>query len=318
MLDLESVDVSNSFPLFRFVPLVDWLILSSVSKVIQHWFERVDVWQQACCISACLSVDNQGANDVSCLSQGRLSTIVSKMLRISLLRTPLQVLCSRRFPAQSPVHIVKHCSFWMVQRDDLVLGGRSLVGSKMWLTSELICPVLEQNIECWPAGLAESLEGSAVVELGAGLGLFSVAVARFGRTVRVVLTDGEIGCVRLAKANVGLNSLPIAVETQVLRFGEPTMQLKGAFDVVIASDVAYSLELVEPIWCSVKALLRKHGGIFIVGHMDRTPSSTARLLSCATRHGFKLKHEHDLFALQIPPRLDHAIAARLFVFERAK
>lgn len=103
----------------------------------------------------------------------------------------------------------------------------------------------------------------------------------------------------------------------MLRFGEPTMQLKGAFDVVVASDVAYSLELVEPMWRSVKALLRKHRGTFIAAHMDRTPSSTARLLSCAKRHGFNLKHEHDLFALQIQPRRDHALAAHLYIFECA-
>merc|ERR1719198_2326781 len=154
MIGLESLDVSKSLPLFRFVPLVDWLILSSVSKAIQHWFEQVNVWQHACEISSSREVANQGVNDVSCMAQHALSTIVSKMLRISLLRPALQVQCSTRFPAQSPLHIVKHCSFWMVQHDDVAVNGSSLIGCKMWKCCELICAVLEQTMECWPAGLA--------------------------------------------------------------------------------------------------------------------------------------------------------------------
>lgn len=314
MLDLESLDVSKSLTLFRFVPLVEWLTMSSVSKVIQQWFEQVTLWQEACRISACRSVAHQGVNDVSCMAQGALSTIASKLQRISLLRTPCEVLCSSRFPAHSSVHIAKHNSFWMIERTDVVLND-SLIGSKSWGGGELLCAVLAQPSDHWPAGLA-ALVGSAVLELGAGLGLVSVAVACFCHASRMVLTDGETGCVRLAEANVIMNSLPINVETQLLRFGGPTLHLKGAFDVVIASDVAYSLELVDPLWRSVNALLRKSCGTFIVAHMDRTPSSTARLVSRAQHHGFILRHQHDLWALQMPQRHAHAIAAWLFIFER--
>jgi len=314
MPELVSLDVSKSLMLFRCVPLDEWLILSTVSKVINQWFEQDDLWQEACRISARRAVEHQGVNDVSFMAPCALFSIASKLQRISLRRTKPDVICSKGFPALSPVHITRCDSFWVLGHSDVVPND-TLLGSKRWEGGDVISGALAQPRDHWPAGLS-ALVGSTAIELGAGLGLVSLAVARFCCASRVVLTDIDVGCLHLAGANISINALPTAVETRILRFGAPTKDLRASFDVVIAADVAYSLELVDPLWRSVNALLRKAGGTFIVSHLDRTPSGTARLVSCATLHGFRLKHQHDLWTLQVPRQKHHSFAAWLFIFER--
>lgn len=308
------MNVNESLSLFHLLPLVEWMTLSSTSKSIQGWFEQAELWQKACHISACRGEANQCGNDVSYLRRSELSNIVSKLLRVSLLRTPSQILSSARFPSQSPVHIIQKDDFWLIQRDGLDMGC-NLLGSKTWTTCEMMRDVLAQDAQTWPTGFA-ALAGSAVIELGAGLGLLSLVVSRFCSPARILLTDGEIGCVRMAAANIGINALPVRVETEVLQFGETPADMRGQFDVVVASDVAYSLELVQPLWRSVSELLTKGCGTFIVGHMDRSPSSTARLISCAKRYKFVLKHQHDLWACTGKPKRDLQCPTWVFIFER--
>jgi predicted nicotinamide N-methyase len=97
--------------------------------------------------------------------------------------------------------------------------------------------------ELWPSGVAlaehvgsRDLAGTRVVELGAGLGLPSLAAALRGADV--LATDWAEDAVALLRANAGRNGIALRVER--VRWDEPRLIVAGApYDLVLAADVLY-------------------------------------------------------------------------------
>ena len=97
--------------------------------------------------------------------------------------------------------------------------------------------------ELWPSGVAlaqevgrRELRGSRVLELGAGLGLPSLAAAVRGADV--LATDWADDAVELLRANAARNAIPLRVER--VRWDEPEPLLAGApWDLVLAADLLY-------------------------------------------------------------------------------
>jgi predicted nicotinamide N-methyase len=95
--------------------------------------------------------------------------------------------------------------------------------------------------ELWPSGVALAghvgsldLAGKRVLELGAGLGLPSLAAALRGADV--LATDWAEDAVALLAANAARNGVPLRAE--VLRWDEPERFGTG-WDLVLAADVLY-------------------------------------------------------------------------------
>jgi predicted nicotinamide N-methyase len=95
--------------------------------------------------------------------------------------------------------------------------------------------------ELWPSGvvLAEhvarrDLHGLRVLELGAGLGLPSLAAALRGADV--LATDWAEDAVALLRANAARNH--VALRTELVRWGEPE-RFGSGWDLVLAADVLY-------------------------------------------------------------------------------
>jgi len=315
---LEVLD--KLYPFLRFVPVLEWMVMASVSSAAKELLQRPALWQAACRLSVMKSGDEQDGcvNDVAQWAPGALCAVAAWMSRVCASRTPLDLLVGKRFPLLSPLCLHSHCAFEYLQIDSAVLEVRraAMIGAKMWEAGMLLCALLARDETTWPAGL-ERMKGSSVLELGSGLGLVGVAVARHCRPATMVLTDAEPSCLKLAEVTIILNQLPVLVTTSVVVWGKRTGPLWRTADVVVASDVAYSLELVSDLWRTVAAILREEG-TFIVAHLDRTPSSTKRLLEEAAQHRFELIHRYDLWALQEDPRLGHSMPALLLVFHRQK
>ena len=97
--------------------------------------------------------------------------------------------------------------------------------------------------ELWPSGVAlarvvASLEvrGLRVLELGAGLGLPSLAAALGGADV--LATDWAEDAVALLRENAGRNGVALRVERA--RWDEPALLLDGApWDLVLGADLLY-------------------------------------------------------------------------------
>jgi predicted nicotinamide N-methyase len=95
--------------------------------------------------------------------------------------------------------------------------------------------------ELWPSGVAlaehvatRDLHGQRVLELGAGLGLPSLAAALRGGDV--LATDWADDAVALLQANADRNH--VALRTAVVRWDEPERFGTG-WDLVLAADVLY-------------------------------------------------------------------------------
>jgi predicted nicotinamide N-methyase len=105
--------------------------------------------------------------------------------------------------------------------------------------------------ELWSSGetLAEAVAGRAldgvqVLELGAGLGLPSLAAALGG--ARVLATDWSPDAVALLRENAQRNGL--ALETRVVRWDEPApFVTRAPWELVLAADVLYERRNVDEL-----------------------------------------------------------------------
>jgi len=103
--------------------------------------------------------------------------------------------------------------------------------------------------ELWPSGVALAayvgeleLRGLRVLELGAGLGLPSLAAALRGADV--LATDWAEDAVALLEANAGRNR--IALRSELARWDEPARFGTG-WDLVLAADVLYEARNAEQL-----------------------------------------------------------------------
>lgn len=135
---------------------------------------------------------------------------------------------------------------------------------------------------CWPSALAlgrlftkrpELAQSLRVCEIGAGLGIAGIAAA-FAGASQVVLTDREplaLECARRSAiasgadaqhgASQGVESSQIVTEYLDWTDEDPGL---GKFDVVIACDVLYEREAIEPVAIMAIKLLSNKGARFIL------------------------------------------------------
>ena len=95
----------------------------------------------------------------------------------------------------------------------------------------------------------------------------------------MVITDGESGCVDLISSNIERNAEIItASECRALHhlWGRESAQdllrseaiCGNKFDVVMASDVIYSIDVLQPLMESAAELVAAHG-VFILSNVPR-------------------------------------------------
>jgi predicted nicotinamide N-methyase len=105
--------------------------------------------------------------------------------------------------------------------------------------------------ELWPSGLALArhvarlaVSGRRVVELGAGLGLPSLAAALAG--ARVLATDWAPDAVALLERNAAANGIQLEVERAAWTSSDELVA-RAPFDLALAADVLYERRNVEPL-----------------------------------------------------------------------
>ena len=126
-----------------------------------------------------------------------------------------------------------------------------------------------------------TLKSSSILELGAGVGLAGILASKLPGAERVVLTDYDHGSIKLLQENVELNATAddtCKISTEFLEWGKTLvsdengcmscvdcLQIKSSdemrgikqetFSLVIGTDLLYCIEIVEPLFSSVKTLL---------------------------------------------------------------
>mmetsp|Transcript_5561 Transcript_5561/g.8124 ORF Transcript_5561/g.8124 Transcript_5561/m.8124 type:complete len:265 (+) Transcript_5561:95-889(+) len=162
-------------------------------------------------------------------------------------------------------------------------------GLTLWRASPALCEYMVPN--------AEPMKGKKVLELGAGLGLCGL-LAYFLGARQVVLTDGDTDVLANMRDNVASNTLnehksENTISCHQLRWGKSNHDTEvlathfGKFDIILASDVIYMEEAIEPLFDTIMELLTmKKNGMVWLSYARRNVGIDA-VLSCAQRHGLQ-------------------------------
>lgn len=123
--------------------------------------------------------------------------------------------------------------------------------------------------EIWPSSfvLSEHLveeagvSGKRCVELGAGVGVASVALRKAGASV--LATDYALEALPFIQANALQNGIALDENFRTMRLDWRDVRLSETFDVVCAADVLYERRNLLPILLAIEKLLKPDGTAFI-------------------------------------------------------
>jgi len=140
------------------------------------------------------------------------------------------------------------------------------------------------------------LRGRTVLELGMGVGLSSIAVAKLGAG-KVIATDGNEEVLQLARENIKNNFDGDNIQVQKLMWGMlNAMDFYGEVDLVIGSDLTYNSGTWKLLAETVSTIL-KPGGIFLylsLGHAGfNVTGEIAGFLNVAVSEGMKVLTKDD-------------------------
>lgn len=145
-------------------------------------------------------------------------------------------------------------------------------GLTLWKASEHLCHyLLKHQQEYFPS----SEEPQRVLELGAGLGLVGILVHLMVTNATVCLTDGDTNALKYLRDNVQRNTTSDNISCHQLLWGHESATLfleKGSgekFDVIMASDILYAECVVKPLWETVRVVLSRPNGVFVMAFAKR-------------------------------------------------
>jgi SAM-dependent methyltransferase len=153
-----------------------------------------------------------------------------------------------------------------------------------------------------------------VLELGCGTGLVGLSAAALGAK-SVVLTDTKSVISFCAQRNVENNSslcLPVVCESlDWIEFEHSrgaSFECKHTFDVILASDCVWLVDLMKPFAFTVNHLLRNNkSSLCILAQTERSNedstvfSSTKQLLALFEEYGLEIeKRNQNIFLLRAP------------------
>ncbi len=145
----------------------------------------------------------------------------------------------------------------------------------------------------WPASwvlagyLAEMPVASTkkIIEIGAGTGLVSIVAASFGHNV--TLTESNPEALQFARANALVNGCP-QLPIRELDWNRP--QLKDRVDYIVASEVTYKKDDLQPLLSLFKHCLNPDGEVFLAGEMRRVSKDFYQQLET----GFKIRAQKKI------------------------
>ena len=124
----------------------------------------------------------------------------------------------------------------------------------------------------WPASwvLADYLaqmpvaSSRKILEIGGGTGLVSIVAAACGHNI--TLTESNPDALQFARANALVNGCP-QLPIRELDWNRP--QLKDTVEFIVASEVAYKKEDLQPLLSLFEHLLSPEGEVLLAGEMRR-------------------------------------------------
>eukprot|EP01064_Diplonema_japonicum_P000603 TRINITY_DN10388_c0_g1_i1.p1 TRINITY_DN10388_c0_g1~~TRINITY_DN10388_c0_g1_i1.p1 ORF type:complete len:261 (+),score=34.48 TRINITY_DN10388_c0_g1_i1:52-783(+) len=178
----------------------------------------------------------------------------------------------------------------------------------------------------WDAGRAMLKELAkrdfkTMVELGAGVGLVSIAYAKLRPDSIITTTDGNEECVEAARSNIVLNNTTNVTPCILLYDDEDHLsRLTPPYGAVTASDVIYSKGVVSPLFSTAARL--SPSGPFLLSYVPRAWSDeeNTEILSLImeTAKQFKYKPPTVLSSdpVQAPDGSECGLTNTLYEFTR--
>lgn len=173
-------------------------------------------------------------------------------------------------------------------------------GLTLWSASTHLCEYISSCA-------ATEIQGKDVLELGAGLGLCGILSHKLGAN-KVVLSDGDTDTLQEMRQNVTLNTniRHVCPHTNIrceqLIWSKRLKEFQehfGTFDVILASDVIYVEEILEPLFATVVTLMNATGK-FLLSYARRNVNIEL-VLAVAKCHGLQWTQpdgSNDIFVMQ--------------------
>ena len=128
-------------------------------------------------------------------------------------------------------------------------------GLTVWRAAETLCEWIVKN--------EDRFEGKKICELGGGLGLVSILLAKLNNNSLVkppvICTDGDEISLKLLRSNISFTDCEERVISQKLYWGEgheEFLEQHNDIDVIVAADVIYEDYQVEALISSVVAIFQ--------------------------------------------------------------
>ena len=128
--------------------------------------------------------------------------------------------------------------------------------AKIWQASWVLADYLARS----PVNVKKQF-----LEIGAGVGLVSIAAASFGH--RITMSEHNYDALQFARANAFINKCP---QLPILDLDWYHPQPPGQFDYIVASEVTYKKEDCQPLEKLLKACLKPDGEVILAGEMRKT------------------------------------------------
>jgi predicted nicotinamide N-methyase len=165
--------------------------------------------------------------------------------------------------------------------------------------------------EIWPAAITLSrqimerreLAGKSVLELGAGVGMASIAAAKSGASV--LCTDYSTEALKF----VAYNAMRNRVSLDTCRLDWRMVKGNEKFDAVIAADVLYERVNLLPIVTAIDALLSPGGAAYIADPRRRLAD---QFLELVHENGFRIAETRTYDA-----EGDQTVAVTIYKLQRA-
>ena len=145
--------------------------------------------------------------------------------------------------------------------DDIVTCG---VGGRIWNSSVILASFLKnKNIENYL-----QLENKTILEIGAGAGICGLVCATNEKVKKVIISDRDPGCLKLIEKNLELNFRKVIyekIEIAPLDWSnlDELTKFKDSFDVLIGSDIIYSLSMIDGLLMGLDFLCGKETDVVL-------------------------------------------------------
>mmetsp|Transcript_22505 Transcript_22505/g.29439 ORF Transcript_22505/g.29439 Transcript_22505/m.29439 type:complete len:246 (-) Transcript_22505:107-844(-) len=202
---------------------------------------------------------------------------------------------------------------------DLESRQEEISGRRLWPGSLILAQYLNN--------FQQLVEGKTIMELGAGSGICSMLARRLGSSF-VAVTDGDEECIDLMRKNLNTNDFgdDTGIQCFHMRWGDSKSlaafkekcSAAQKFDTIIAGDVLYKRDLLQPFFSTTKEFLDENGQL-ILCHLPRAGVEHALVKEFIESEGFFYETIQDIGSVlqdtqTLPPGVEEedVTAAQLY------